>query len=127
MYLENECEFSTYNFEVGNTEFALEAFNEYEREAGLCLERNLPLPAYDWVLKCCHTFNMLDARGAISATERRPTSCASAPSPRPAARAISPRLLARKTRIPRRARWPKWPIALDFLLEIGAEEIPRRR
>ena len=36
----------------------------------LCLEHNLPLPAYDWVLKCCHTFNLLDARGVISATER---------------------------------------------------------
>ena len=70
VYLENEREFSTYNFEVGNTEFLFEAFNQYEREAGLCLEHNLPLPAYDWVLKCCHTFNLLDARGVISATER---------------------------------------------------------
>ena len=70
VYLENEREFSTYNFEVGNTDFLFEAFNQYEREAGLCLEHNLPLPAYDWVLKCCHTFNLLDARGVISATER---------------------------------------------------------
>ena len=70
VYLENEREFSTYNFEVGNTEFLFEAFNQYEREAGLCLEHNLPLPAYDWVLKCCHTFNLLDARGVISAPER---------------------------------------------------------
>ena len=70
VYLENEREFSTYNFEVGNTEFLFEAFNQYEREAGLCLEHNLPLPAYDWVLKCCHTFNLLAARGVISATER---------------------------------------------------------
>ena len=70
VYLENEREFSTYNFEVGNTDFLFEAFNQYEREAGLCLEHNLPLPAYDWALKCCHTFNLLDARGVISATER---------------------------------------------------------
>lgn len=70
VYLENEREFSTYNFEVGNTDFLFEAFNQYEREAGLCLEHKLALPAYDWVLKCCHTFNLLDARGVISATER---------------------------------------------------------
>jgi glycyl-tRNA synthetase alpha chain len=45
-------------------------FEEYEAEAERLIERGLPLPAYDQVLKCSHTFNLLDARGAISVTER---------------------------------------------------------
>jgi glycyl-tRNA synthetase alpha chain len=45
-------------------------FEEYERECRQLIERELPLPAYDQVLKCSHTFNLLDARGALSATHR---------------------------------------------------------
>jgi glycyl-tRNA synthetase alpha chain len=45
-------------------------FDEFEAECHACLERKLPLPAYDCVMKCSHAFNILDARGAISATER---------------------------------------------------------
>ena len=45
-------------------------FREYETEAGRCIEAGLPLPAYDYVLKCSHTFNLLDARGVVSVTER---------------------------------------------------------
>jgi glycyl-tRNA synthetase alpha chain len=45
-------------------------FNEFEKEAASIIEQQLPLPAYDYVLKCSHTFNLLDARGAVSVTER---------------------------------------------------------
>ncbi len=70
VFLENEREFSAYNFEVANIELMREKFDEYEQECASCLEAGLPLPAYDCVLKCSHSFNILDARGAISATER---------------------------------------------------------
>ncbi len=70
VFLENEREFSAYNFEAANVEMLLQHFNDYERECQVLLDRDLPLPAYDCVLKCSHLFNLLDARGAISATER---------------------------------------------------------
>lgn len=70
VFLENEKEFSEYNFEVANTDFLFEEFDKYEAECKATLEMNLPLPAYDYVLKCSHAFNLLDARGVISATER---------------------------------------------------------
>lgn len=70
VYLENEKEFSEYNFEVADTKFLFEEFDKYEHECKQVLKRNLPLPAYDYVLKCSHAFNLLDARGVISATER---------------------------------------------------------
>ena len=70
VFLENEREFSTYNFEVANVELMREKFDEYEAECHSCLERKLPLPAYDCVMKCSHAFNLLDSRGALSAVER---------------------------------------------------------
>lgn len=70
VYLENEREFSTYNFEVADTDFLFGEFDRCETECNRTLEANLPLPAYDYVLKCSHAFNLLDARGVISATER---------------------------------------------------------
>jgi glycyl-tRNA synthetase alpha chain len=70
VFLENEREFSAYNFEVANVDVMREKFDEYEAECHSCLDRGLPLPAYDCVLKCSHSFNLLDSRGAISATER---------------------------------------------------------
>ncbi|MGI6217374.1 MAG: glycine--tRNA ligase subunit alpha [Coriobacteriales bacterium] len=70
VFLENEREFSAYNFEYADVDLLLTNFNNYEAECGRLLEKNLPLPAYDCVLKCSHAFNLLDARGAISTTER---------------------------------------------------------
>ena len=70
VYLENEREFSTYNFEIASVDLMREKFDEYEQECHRCLEAGQPLPAYDCVLKCSHAFNLLDSRGAISATER---------------------------------------------------------
>ncbi|MBR3234924.1 MAG: glycine--tRNA ligase subunit alpha [Atopobiaceae bacterium] len=70
VFHENEYEFSCYNFEVADIDMMRRKFDEYEAECHACLQAKLPLPAYDCVMKCSHAFNILDARGAISATER---------------------------------------------------------
>jgi len=70
VFHQNEVEQSTYNFEYSNIDMLLRHFGEYETEAKHLMENNLPLPAYEMVLKAAHTFNLLDARGAISVTER---------------------------------------------------------
>jgi glycyl-tRNA synthetase alpha chain len=70
VYRENEREWSVYNFELAPTDVLTRRFGEHEEECRLLLERRLPLPAYDQVLKASHAFNLLDARGAFSATER---------------------------------------------------------
>ncbi|MGM0471637.1 MAG: glycine--tRNA ligase subunit alpha [Bacillota bacterium] len=67
---QGEVEHSTYNFEVADVDRLLKFFDLYEAEAQSALESDLVLPAYDYVLKCSHAFNLLDARGAISVTER---------------------------------------------------------
>ncbi|MBS0620099.1 MAG: glycine--tRNA ligase [Verrucomicrobia bacterium] len=66
----NEIEWSRYNFEEASTSMWLRHFEDYEKEAKTLIARHLPLPAYDFVIKASHAFNMLDARGAISVTER---------------------------------------------------------
>jgi glycyl-tRNA synthetase alpha chain len=70
VYHQNEVEQSKYNFEHANVPWLLQLFNDYEREAKRLMEAGLVLPGYEMVLKCSHTFNLLDARGAISVTER---------------------------------------------------------
>lgn len=70
IYYQNEVEQSTYNFEVADIDFLLDEFNSYENEAKRAIEKDLTLPAFDYTLKCSHVFNLLDARGAISVTER---------------------------------------------------------
>lgn len=70
VYLQNEREQSKYNFEISYTAMLLQIFNLAEKEAARCLANKIVLPAYDQVLKCSHTFNLLDAHGAISVTER---------------------------------------------------------
>lgn len=70
VYHQNEVEQSTYNFEQSNVQMLFEHFNQYEIEARRLIEAGLPLPGYEMVMKCSHTFNLLDARGAISVTER---------------------------------------------------------
>jgi glycyl-tRNA synthetase alpha chain len=67
---QTEVEFSTYNFEEADTGMMLQLFDMYEKECIKLAEKELVFPAYDYVLKCSHSFNMLDARGAISVTER---------------------------------------------------------
>jgi len=71
VFKENEYQFSVYNFEAANTEILFGLFNEYYSECERLLERGLYLPAYDFVMKCSHTFNVLDARNAISQVQRQ--------------------------------------------------------
>lgn len=70
VYHQNEVEQSTYNFEYSNVPMLFQRFGEHEADAQRLLEAGLALPAYEQILKAAHTFNLLDARGAISVTER---------------------------------------------------------
>ena len=70
VYHQNEVEQSKYNFELANTEMLFQHFSQFEGEAKRLVDAGLVLPGYEMVLKCSHTFNLLDARGAISVTER---------------------------------------------------------
>jgi len=70
VYMQAEVENSTYNFEASSSELLFKLFELYQQEAEQLMERGLVLPSYDYVLKCSHAFNLLDARGVISVTER---------------------------------------------------------
>jgi glycyl-tRNA synthetase alpha chain len=70
VYHQNEVEQSAYNFEHSDAEFLFTAFGAHEKMAKHLMEQQLALPAYEQVLKAAHSFNLLDARGAISVTER---------------------------------------------------------
>jgi glycyl-tRNA synthetase alpha chain len=70
VFRQNEVEMSRYSFQESDPKMLFELFSIYEAECKRLIERGLPLPAYDYCLKCSHTFNNLDARGAISVTER---------------------------------------------------------
>lgn len=70
IYQRNEVEWSHYNFTKADAEMWLRHFEDYEREAKKLIQDKLPLPAYDFVIKASHAFNLLDARGVISVTER---------------------------------------------------------
>ncbi len=71
VFHQNEVEMSRYNFEEADTHALFEHFDYFESEATRLVERGLPLPAYEMVMKASHTFNLLDARNAISVTERQ--------------------------------------------------------
>jgi len=70
VYHQNEVEQSRYNFELSNADMLFGHFSQFEAEAKRLIEAQCVLPAYEMVMKCSHTFNLLDARGAISVTER---------------------------------------------------------
>ena len=70
LFLQSEVEWSTFNFEQSNPELLFEQFEKMEKEADRLLGLGLVLPGYDYVIKCSHLFNLLEARGAISVTER---------------------------------------------------------
>lgn len=70
IYMQNEVEQSKYNFEHSNGDALFNLFDIYHKEVDNCINAGLVLPAYDYVLKCSHTFNLLDARGVISKDER---------------------------------------------------------
>ena len=71
VFHQNEVEMSAYNFEHADTDFMFKAFDQHEADCARLIDAGLALPAYEKVLKASHTFNMLDARGAISVTERQ--------------------------------------------------------
>jgi glycyl-tRNA synthetase alpha chain len=71
VFLENEVEMSTWNFEVADTDRLFDAFRKAADECASCLERGLPIPAYEQAIKASHTFNLLQARGVISVAERQ--------------------------------------------------------
>lgn len=70
VYHQQEVEQSTYNFEIADVDLLFDLFTKYEAEAHRIVKTGLVIPAYEFCLKCSHTFNLLDARGAISVTER---------------------------------------------------------
>ena len=70
VYHQNELEWSEFNFNVADVALHQRLFEDFEAQANAALAAGLVLPAYDFVLKCSHAFNMLDARSAISVTER---------------------------------------------------------
>src|SRR3546814_14490204 len=71
VFLENEREMSTWNFEVANTEALFDLFKKAAAECERCLDAKLPLPAYEQAIKASHVFNLLQARGVLSVAERR--------------------------------------------------------
>lgn len=71
VYKQNEIEMSHYNFEEADVDFLFKTFDICERESQRLVEKNLPLPAYEQVMRASHAFNLLDARHAISVTERQ--------------------------------------------------------
>lgn len=133
---QSEIEWSTYNFEAAHTDMWHRHFEDYEKEARSLIQKHLPIPAYDFVLKASHAFNMLDARGVISVTERTgyiarirdlarlvatdylasreeknfPLLKPAAPKSLPPLKSVNPAFDPSKTR--------------DFLLEIGSEQLP---
>lgn len=132
----HEIEWSHYNFEEASTDMWLRHFSDYEQEAKHLIERGYPLPAYDFVLKASHAFNILESRNAISVTERtgyisrvRNLCCLSAEAFVEMRKQLGhPRL---KTKEPKPKEMPPQfdgkfdPEGLqDFLLEIGSEELP---
>ncbi len=140
--LKSEIEHCIYNFEQADVERLTQLYNLYEAEAQNALERGLVIPAHDYVLKCSHTFNVLDARGAVGVTERARYFARM----RDIARAVSEAyvkqreamgfpLLKRPSVVAAQRRSEgiaqvvegldaKTPRCLDAVLEIGTEELP---
>ena len=129
-----EREHSTYYFEVGDIPRLYQMFGLFESEARLALEKGLVLPAYDYIIKCSHTFNVLDARGAIGFTERQ----ALFGSMRELSRRVAEAYLAQRQEMDFPWLEPNQPALeleaatfpapktenADLLLEIGTEELP---
>ena len=133
----SEVEWSTYNFEEASTEMWMRHFEDFEKEAKTLIARHLPLPAYDFVMKASHAFNMLNARGVISVTERTGYIARI----RDLSRLIAMEYVATREKLgfPLLAKekpqpQPKMPAVKtpsfdpkkrqDFLLEIGSEQLP---
>lgn len=138
IYHRNEIEWSHYNFEEASTEMWFRHFEDYEKEAHRLMSKKLPLPAYDFVMKASHAFNTLDARGAISVTERtgymariRDLSCQIAANYLKSREDLNFPLLKnlpKEEKLPhsQTESSPSFDLQTknDFLLEIGSEELP---
>ncbi len=141
--LRQEIEYCEYNFNTANVEGLVELYNFYEQECNRCLAHGLVIPAYDYVLKCSHTFNILDTRGAIGVTERANYFRRMRRLSHEVAKAFVaqreqlgfPLLKYMPERPPTGAEGPLWAAAetelktqnsklKTFLLEIGSEELP---
>ncbi len=132
--LRQEIEYCEYNFNTADVDAMIEAYNFYEEECKRCLEHGLVIPGYDYVLKCSHTFNILDTRGAIGVTER----AAYFGRMRNLSRQVAKAFVAQREgqEFPLMKYMPEWvmsemaPIPAPasapqtFLLEIGSEELP---
>jgi glycyl-tRNA synthetase len=133
----SEVEWSTYNFTEATTAMWLRHFDDFEKEAKSLIALHLPIPAYDFVLKASHAFNILDARGVISVTERTGYIARI----RDLARLIAMEYLTQREKLgfpllrPQRESIPQKPVPFpavsfdpakkrDFLFEIGSEELP---
>lgn len=142
IYHRNEVEWSHYNFEKASVSMWQRHFDDYESEAKKLMAANLPLPAYDFVMKASHAFNILDARGVISVTERtgyiariRDLACQIAQSYATSRAQLGFPLIAKKEEALKisSTELPSISHELlistsdkqdDFLLEIGSEELP---
>lgn len=141
IYHRNEVEWSQYNYEEASTDMWFRHFEDYEREAKRLLEKNLPLPAYDFVMKASHAFNMLDARRYFSVTERtgyigriRDLACHAAQAYVASREKLGFPLLKRAATtdvvLPQAGPIPESLLNADpkakgnFLLEVGSEELP---
>ena len=122
VFHQNEFEQSTYNFELADTALLFDLFDKYEKEAVRVIELGYVHPAYDYVLKCSHTFNLLDSRGAISVSERT----AFISRVRNLARLCAQCYLKQREELGLSSLEERSKIimAKDLLLEIGTEEVP---
>lgn len=137
IYHSSEVQWSTYNFEEASVGMWSAQFDAYEQEAAQLLEKKLCLPAYDFVMKASHAFNLLDARGAISVTERtryinriRELACAAAKVYLEQREALKFPLLKPQKKSTKKIKSPAAPKfnpekTKDFVLEIGVEELPQ--
>lgn len=137
VYHRNEVEWSHYNFYHATTEMWLRHFEDFEREAKAMVKLQLPIPAYDFVMKASHAFNMLEARGMLSVTERmgyitrvRDLAKLAATEYLASREKLGFPLIKSKTEKEKQPPPPKLPETFnpqekeDFLLEIGSEELP---
>ena len=133
--LRSEVEHCTYDFQIADVDRLTQMYNIYEAEASACLDKGLVIPAHDYVLRCSHTFNLLDVRGAIGVTERAHYFARM----RNLSRRVATAYLDQRKELgyPMLRKEPETetaPLSLDtaglssddetFLLEIGTEELP---
>jgi glycyl-tRNA synthetase len=137
--LQAEQEHSKYYFEIADVQRLRQMFELYEAEANACLEQGLVLPAHDYVLKCSHTFNVLDTRGAVGVTERQAFFGRMRDLSRRVAEAYTEQrehlrypwgdISSKSAGKPKTIKQAEIPTKIsshpaDFLLEIGTEELP---